>query len=233
VFLLASERMATTDPTPEQDAQTDHPAGFEFETATDSHEVEASYSWRYVDRIYVSEDGEVVRSQDTDGYYGNDETFECSCGENFSSESDAKAHLRDERVRGPPVPTAKQPRDISWQDESDTAFDERVEYIPSTARSAGRLIDGADYLIATARTTYTPPANYGFEDWPPLQSGRLSNHRNDSLFSARLLSRALATLSSGHQYEPERYTLYFRGHEPLYLEGPDGGIAIAELKPQV
>jgi hypothetical protein len=121
---------------------------------------------------------------------------------------------------------------MAWQDELDTAFDEGVEYVPSTARSAG-IIDGAQYLIATARTTYTPPANYGFEDLEPLQSGRLSNHRNDSLFSARLLSRALATLSRGYQYEPERYTLYFRGHEPLYLEGPNGGIMIAERTPQV
>lgn len=225
--------MVTTDSTPEQDAQSDQTAGFEFDTATDSHEVEASYSWRYVDRIYVGDDGEVVRSQDTDGYYGNDESFECSCGETFSSESEAKAHLRDERVRGPPVPTADQPGEISWQDESDTAFDGRVEYIPSTARGAGRIVDGADYLIATARTAYTPPANYGFADWTPLQSGRLSNHRNDPLFRARLLSRALATLSSGYQYTPDRYTLYFRGHEPLYLEGPDGGIIIAERTPQI
>jgi len=103
--------------------------------------------------------------------------------------------------------------------------------ILSAARGAGQLIDGAEYLIATTRTTYTPPASYAFEDWTPLQSGRLSNHRNDPLFSDRLLSRVLATLSSGHQYVPDRYTLYFRGHEPLYLEGPSGGIVIAERTP--
>jgi hypothetical protein len=225
--------MATTDPTPDQDAQADDPAGFEFEAATDSHEVEASYSWRYVDRIYISGDGEVVRSQDTDGYYGNDETFECSCGESFSCEGDAKAHLRDERVRGPPVPTAKQPRDISWQDESDTAFDGRIEFVKSSAGSAGLVTDGAEYLIATARTTYTPPANYAFDEWAPLQSGRLSTHRNDPLFTDRLLARATATLSTGYQYTPERFTLYFRGHEPLYLEGPEGGIVVAERRPEI
>ena len=64
--------MATHSSTPEQEAQFDGTAGFEFEAATESHEVEASYSWRYVDRIYVDDDGEVVRSQDTDGYYGKD-----------------------------------------------------------------------------------------------------------------------------------------------------------------
>jgi len=122
---------------------------------------------------------------------------------------------------------------MTWQEKSDTAFDGHVEYVPSTARGAGRIVDGADYLIATARTTYTPPVNYRFDDWEPLQSGRLSNHQNDPLFSARLLSRALSTLSSGYQYARDRYTLYFRGHEPLYLEGPEGGIAIAELTPQV
>ncbi|WP_277543473.1 hypothetical protein [Haloarcula laminariae] len=225
--------MATIDPTPEKDAQTDEPAGFEFDTATDSHEVEAAYSWQYADRIYVTDDGEIVRSQDTDGYYGNDETFECSCGESFSCEADAKAHLRDKRVRGPPVPTVEQPGEMTWQEKSDTAFDGRVEYVPSTARGAGRIVDGADYLIATARSTYTPPANYGFEGWESLQSGQLSNHRNEPLFSARLLSRALATLSSGYQYTPERYTLYFRGHEPLYIEGPEDGIVIAERTPQM
>ena len=223
--------MATNSSDPEQDTQSDRTASFEFDTATDSHEVEASYSWWYVDRIYVDDDGEVVRSQDTDGYYGNDESFECSCGETFACEADAKAHLREERVRGPPVPTAEQPRKLHWQDESDTGFDGQVEYILSAARGAGQVIDGAEYLIATARITYTPPANYAFEDWTPLQSGRLSNHRNEPLFSERLLSRALATLVSGHQYLPDRYTLYFRGQEPVYLEGPEGGIVIAERTP--
>ena len=221
--------MATHSSTPEQEAQT---AGFEFEAATESHGVEASYSWRYVDRIYVDDDGEVVRSQDTDGYYGNDESFECTCGETFASEADAKAHLRDERVRGPPVPTAEHPEEMSWRDESDTAFGGCVEYVVSSTLSAGRLVDGAAYLIATARETYTPPANFAFEDWEPLQSGRLSNHRNEPLFTARVLSKALTTLSDGYQYVPERYTLYFRGHEPLYLEGPEGGIVIAEREPK-
>ncbi|MDQ2075045.1 hypothetical protein RBH20_21250, partial [Haloarcula sp. H-GB4] len=57
------------------------------------------------------------------------------------------------------------------------------------------------------------------------------NHRGDPLFSARLLSKAIATLSTGHQYVPDRYTLYFRGHTALYLEGPRGGVIIAERLP--
>ena len=222
--------MATHSSTPEQEAQT---AGFEFEAANESHEIEASYSWRYVDRIYVDDDGEVVRSQDTDGYYGNDESFECACGATFASEEEAKTHLRDERIRGPPVLTTELPRELQWQDESDTAFDGCVEFVVSTAGSAGLVTDGVAYLITTARATYTPPANYAFEDWEPLQSGRLSNDQTDPLFSERLLSQAIATLSSGYQYTPERYTLYFRGHEPLYLEGPEGGIVIAERTPQL
>jgi len=225
--------MATSSPTPDKDAQSDETAGFEFGAATDDHEIDASYSWRYVDQIYVTDDGDIARLQDTDGYYGNDESFECSCGATFDSESDAKGHLREKRVRGPPVPTVEQPSELRWKDESDTGFGDRVEYVLSAVRGAGQVVDGAEYLIATARNTYTPPVNYGFEDWGPLQSGRLSNHRNEPLFTARLLSRALATLSNGCQYTPERYTLYFRGHEPLYLEGPDGGIVIAERTPQV
>lgn len=225
--------MTENSSTPDQDAQSDAAAGFEFDTANGSHEVEAAYSWRYVDRIYLSDDGEVVRSQDTDGYYGNDESFECSCGESFSSEKDAKSHLREQRVRGPPVPTVEHPKELRWQDERGTRFDGRVEYVLSTARSAGLVVDGAEYLVATARTTYTPPANYDFDDWAPLQSGRLSNHRNDPLFSERLLARAIATLSSGYQYVPDRYTLYFRGYGPLYLEGPGGGIILAKRRPHV
>ena len=80
------------------------------------------------------------------------------------------------------MPTAKQPRDISWQDESDTAFDGRVEFVKSTGGSTGLVTNCAERLIVTARATYTP----------------------------------------------ERFTLYFGGYEPLYLEGPEGGIVIAD-----
>lgn len=223
--------MATHSSTPDEDGQSDSAAGFAFTAGTDSHEIEVSYSWQHVDRIYVDDNGDVVRSEDTSGRYGNDESFECVCGATFACEPEAKAHLRDKRVQGAPVPTVEQPGTLSWQEESNTAFDGCIKYVASSTRGAGRIIDGATYLIATARATYTPPANYAFEDWEPLQSGQLSNHRNEPLFSERLLSQAIATLSSGYQYSPERYTLHFRGHEPLYLEGPESGIAIAERTP--
>ena len=118
--------MATTNHSEKQEDQSTQPVGFGFGTSNDSHEIEASYSWRYVDRIYIDE-GTVVRSQDTDGYYNNDESFECTCGEEFACKSDAEGHLCEERVRGPPVPTADQPRELSWQAESETGFGGRVD----------------------------------------------------------------------------------------------------------
>jgi hypothetical protein len=72
--------MATTNSTTEQGEQSEQPAGFEFDTTNGSHEIEADYSWRYVDRIYVTDDGQIVRAEDTDGHYGQDESFDrCSC----------------------------------------------------------------------------------------------------------------------------------------------------------
>jgi hypothetical protein len=225
--------MTTTDQTQDQDGQLDQQAGFDFSKPNQKHEIEVSYSWGYVDTIHMDDNGEIVRSQDTDGYYRNDESFECACGETFGCEGEAKAHIRDESFRGPPVPVAGHPEELSWKNETMPGFDDRVEYIPDVANTAGKVVEGADYLIATTRATLTPPADYEFEDWEPLQSGRLSNHRGDPLFSARLLSKAIATLSTGHQYVPDRYTLYFRGHTALYLEGPSGGIIIAERLPSL
>ncbi|EMA25680.1 hypothetical protein [Haloarcula argentinensis] len=225
--------MTTTDPTQTQDGQLDQQAGFDFSKPNKEHEIEASYSWGYVDTIYMDDDGELVRSQDTDGYYRDDESFECTCGETFSCEAEAEAHLRDKAFQGPPVPVAGHPEELRWENEAETGFDERVEYIPSVSKTAAQVVEGADYLIATARATLTPPANHEFDDWESLQSGRLSNHCGDPLFSARLLSKAIATLSTGYQYVPDRYTLYFRGHTALYLEGPSGGIIIAERLPSL
>ncbi|AJF28042.1 hypothetical protein SG26_20045 (plasmid) [Haloarcula sp. CBA1115] len=225
--------MTATDPTQTQDGQPDQQAGFDFSKPGQEHEIEVSYSWGYVDTIYMDDDGELVRSQDTDGYYRNDESFECTCGETFGCESKAKSHIRSEGFRGPPVPVAGHPEALRWENETITDFGGNVEFIPDVANTAGKVVSGADYLIATARTTLTPPADHGFDSWEPLQSGRLANHRGDPLFSARLLSKAIATLSTGHQYVPERYTLYFRGHTALYLEGPGGGILIAERLPSL
>ncbi|GGM53443.1 hypothetical protein [Haloarcula argentinensis] len=225
--------MTTTDPTQTQDGQPDQQAGFDFSRPRQEHEIEVSYSWEYVDTIYMDDDGEVVRSQDTDGCYGNDESFECTCGEAFGCEADAKAHLRSEGFRGPPVPVTDHPEELRWQNETSTVFEGQVECVPDVANSAAKVVDDAEFLIATARTTLTPPADHEFDSWEPLQSGRLSNHHGDPLFSARLLSKAIATLSTGHQYVPERYTLYFRGHTALYLEGPGGGILIAERLPSL
>ena len=132
--------MTATDPTQTQDGHPDQQAGFDFSKPGQEHEIEVSYSWGYVDTIYMDDDGELVRSQDTDGYYRNDESFECSCGETFGCEAEAKAHIRDKAFRGPPVPVAGHPEELCWENEAVTGFDERVEYIPDVANTAGKVV---------------------------------------------------------------------------------------------
>lgn len=53
--------MATHSCTPAQEAQYDGSGGFEFGAVSEGYEIEVSYSWRYVDRIYIDDDGDVVR----------------------------------------------------------------------------------------------------------------------------------------------------------------------------
>jgi hypothetical protein len=218
--------MSTDSSTPTEAATHDHSGGFQFTNLAGDHEIEAAYSWRYVDRIQLQE-GDTVRIEDTDGYYGEDEEFCCTCGEEFESEAAAKAHLREQAVQGPPVPNADAPNPISWQDEVTNECDGFVQLRLGRGRSTGKVVDGQEYLVAVSRATYMPPAGFRFDAWEPLESGRLTFPSGRPLFSARLLSRALATLVDGHRYSPERYTLYYLGEDGMLLEGPTDAILVA------
>ena len=218
--------MSTDSSTQSEAPAHDHSGGFEFVTPADDHEIEASYSWRYVDRIQLQE-GDPVRIQDTDGYYAEDEEFRCTCGEEFESEAAAKTHLREQAVQGPPVPNADAPTPISWQEEVTDVFGGLVQIRLGRGRSTGKVVDGQEYLVAVSRSTYTPPAGFRFDAWEPLESGRLTFPSGRPLFSARLLSRALAAVVDGHRYSPERYTLYFLGDDGMLLEGPADAVLIA------
>ncbi|MFC6977132.1 hypothetical protein ACFQL1_24200 [Halomicroarcula sp. GCM10025709] len=218
--------MSTDSSTPTEAATPDQSGGFQFTNLAGDHEIEAAYSWRYVDRIQFRE-GDTVRIEDTDGYYAEDEEFCCTCGEEFESEAAAKTHLREQAAQGPPVPTADAPTPISWQKEVTDECDGFVQLHLGRGRSTGKVVDGQEYLVAVSRATYTPPAGFRFDAWEPLESGRLTFPSGRPLFSARLLSRALATLVDGHRYTPERYTLYFLGGDGMLLEGPDSAVLVA------
>ncbi|MBX0325588.1 hypothetical protein EGH21_21420 [Halomicroarcula sp. F13] len=208
-------------------ACTDQRGGFEFIETVEDHEIEVDYSWRYVDRIQLAE-GQTKRIDDPDGYFGGDEEYSCTCGAEFDSEADAKDHLHAMAARGPPVETASRPRPIEWQDQTETICGGQVEVVLSAGRSVGRVLDGAEYLVATSRATYTPPANYTFDDWGPLESGRLMLPNGRPQYSPTLLSRVLETLSPSYSYHPERFTIFYRGADALYVEGLKQGIMIAE-----
>ena len=218
--------MSTDSSTPTEETAHDQSGGFEFVRLAGDHEIEAAYSWRYVDRIKLRE-GDTVRIEDTDGYYAEDEEFCCTCGEEFESEAAAKTHLREQAVQGPPVPNADAPTPFSWQEEVTDECDGFVQLRLGRGRSTGKVVDGQEYLVAISRATYTPPAGFRFDAWEPLESGRLTFPSGRPLFSARLLSRALATLVDGHRYSTERYTLYYLGEDGMLLEGPTDAILVA------
>ncbi|NLV14046.1 hypothetical protein [Haloarcula argentinensis] len=127
-----------------------------------------------------------------------------------------------------PIPVVKPPSAFVWQDEVVPALDGAITVRPESARYpiAAKVVDGAEYLVATARETFTPPADYQFQSWGPLQSGRLALRSGEPQFPPADVSRAIATLAKHPAYQPERFTIFYRGCEPVYIEGPDAGIVI-------
>ncbi|EMA25223.1 hypothetical protein [Haloarcula argentinensis] len=142
---------------------------------------------------------------------------------------DGSATNRNESpIDGQPIAVAKPPSPFVWKDEVVSAFDGAVTVRPESARYsiAGKVVDGAEYLVATARETFTPPTDYQFQSWDVLQSGRLALRSGEPQFPPADVSRAVATLAKHPAYQPERFTIFYRGCEPVYIEGPDAGIVI-------
>lgn len=212
--------------------------GFAFPlqpSSSPEHRIEVEYSRHYTDEIRI-EGNEVVEIQDDDGYFSPDDRIVCSCGEEFDNREQAKEHLDNYRTRFndlPPYQSLKHP--VSFKDEKITILEGCVAGYPSTANHLLIVESGSDYLVATARETYTPPANYAFEDWEPIKSGRLRQEYDDTsrrLFLPSSLRDALQVLTGNqHEYDPERYTVYFRGEEPLYIEGGGKGVLLAPALP--
>lgn len=128
--------------------------------------------------------------------------------------------------RMPPIPEADRPAPLVWDEDPVTGFDGHVTLLQHSRDLVGKVLSGADYLVATSRATVTPPASFQFDTWEPLQSGRLAFRSGEPQFSPYWLGRVMASLVDSPSYVPERFTIYYRGIEPLYIEGPAGGIVL-------
>ncbi|WP_434529882.1 hypothetical protein ACODNH_00010 (plasmid) [Haloarcula sp. NS06] len=106
--------------------------------------------------------------------------------------------------------------------------------MPDVANTAGKVVEGADFLIATARATLTPPANHEFGDsgataiWPPVEplwrpavlgTALVEDHR-DALDGASVRPRPV-------------HAVFPRAHSTVLMEGPSGGIIVAERLPSL
>jgi hypothetical protein len=216
--------METTEPTTDSEQN----RGFDFGNPESDHDVTIAYNWRYVDSLYVTEDG-IKRSHDSDGYPaedGNDDV-RCSCGKEFDSVEEGRTHLK--RVEAPNAPPLDVPRAVTWRDERTKIHDGYVEVIPNRSKALGKVVDGSSYLVATARERFHPPERFQFKDWCPLVDGPLTWGDGSPLFSYRRLRRALGAITPAADYEPERYTIHFRGQQALFIEGAGSGIVVAKL----
>jgi len=210
--------------------------GFSFPThsAVEGHKIEASYDRRYTDTIVIKE-GEVRTREDTDGCFGLDDRVECECGETFQSRDEAKDHLEqliDQFIDFPPYPEL--PPTPALQEEETSVFDDRVSGKRSVCNTVMIVDDGHDFLAATSRETFCPPEQYDFENWEPLtEGGRLRANKDTKdggrpLFLPRTVRKAMALATGGrHTYDPERFTIYFRGDKPMYIEGAGRGVVVA------
>lgn len=215
--------------------------GFVFQPTdgeAQKHLVEIEYNRVYTDEICIK-DGEVVEERDDDGHFCSDNIIKCSCGKKFEDRDEAKEHIETYRHRFfDPAPIPEIPPSGQFKDEPEDIFGGCVS-LRSRADSSIDAIavveSGSDYLAATAREIFHPPANYDFENWEPLSDGRLTHRYDDEprpMFRASYLKQALGVLTGGRgSYQPERYTVFFRGEDPLYIEGDGKGVAIAPVIP--
>lgn len=228
----------SSEDTPEQPG---FDGGFVFQSpdrGAQRHIVEIEYSRIYTDEIRIR-DGEVSEERDNDGNFCSDGTIKCSCGEEFADRNEATKHIETYQQRFfDPAPIPETSPSILFEDEPADIFEGCVS-IRGRADSAIDAIavveSGSDYLAATARETFQPPANHDFENWEPLTDGRLTHHYGDEpkpMFRATYLKQALRVLTGGRSsYQPERYTVFFRGENPLYIEGGGKGVLIAPVIP--
>lgn len=208
---------------------------FNFSQADEAkHKVEVDWERHYTDEIRVTSSG-VVERRDEDGFCGADSRIQCSCGKQFDNRKEAKDHLATYQRRFLDVPPLPELRNSSVQRE-DTVFNGLVEGKIISGNHICVVTDGHDYLVATARESFQPPENYAFDGWDPISSsGRMryqAENRTGPMFRVQYLREAMQWVT-GHRanYDPDRYTIYFRGNEPLYIEGAGNGVILAPVVP--
>lgn len=194
------------------------------------HSISIEYQQYFEDEILI-EGGNIIEVQDTDGYFGQNETISCECGETFLSRPSAREHLEEvvEQHNGLPLPNL--PEQVVWE-KGETTTVKKATIVPEAGRGIGKVVDNDDHLKATAQKQISPPEAYGFEDWGELQEGgALHNEEFEPLFREGLLKRALGWVTERAMlYDPDRYTIYFRGHKELLLEGPERAVVVAPVE---
>lgn len=194
-----------------------------------NHEISINYSCHYQDTLKI-DDGRVIESTDTDGNYTPDQEIFCECGETFGSRAEAREHLETALEENRSLPYPDLPSPLSWLDETVTVG--AVDVVPNKARYIAKVDQGKAYFKETARSTLTPPEAYGFEGWDELEAGGTLHHEEfGPLFRDYVLRNALCWVAGrAAYYEPEDYTLHFRGERPLLIEGPDRAAVVAPMK---
>lgn len=170
------------------------------------------------------------------------DAYRCrTCEEDFDTEEQAEDHLKRMLSRwrsryglpGTAQETQEKYQELMLLDEKDeNTIDERAVVLQvNRANTVGIISDGLDHLFATTRHEYSLPADYNFDEWGPLNSGRLCFPNGDLRITVRLLEGAIGHLAPDPlDYDPEKFTLYERGDSPFLLTGPKGAIVIAPLK---
>jgi hypothetical protein len=194
-----------------------------------NHEISINYSCHYQDSLKI-DDGRVIESTDTDGYYTPDQEIFCECGETFDSRAEAREHLETALKENRILPYPDLPPQLSWLDETVTVGP--VDVVPNKARYIAKVEQSAEYFQETARETLIPPESYGFDGWGELEAGgRLHHEECGPLFRGYALRNALCWVTGrAAYYQPEDYTLHFRGEELLLVEGPDRAAVVAPME---
>jgi len=205
--------------------------GFYFSTREErKHRIDEYYPTWHVDE-YHYRNGQIEHCpDDSNGNERDEREIECKCGKTFDGLPRAKQHLIHASRNAPPIPACPNP--LGEFSDEDTICDDIVPIAVDKLLRFGRVLDNHEYLIATARAVYTPPPAYDFSEWQPLveDGGRLYVSQHEApQFPPVQLKRALRTLAGATtEYRPERYRIYYRGKAPLYIEGPEHGVVIAQ-----
>lgn len=217
------------------------------ETLSDSAsfacEITISGSVTTENTIAVREDGEVFKYHDAcEPVWMSHtvDTYECrNCDEQFETEAEAKEHVERKyntwkaRHTLPGVPHNSVAESVKSQVQFHELEQIRCDGVgvslrPSWGKRIGEIEDGAEYLIASSRRSFTLPPDYEFGSWKPLEGGKLTYPDGSPRIGEYPLEKAIRYLSVGvgANYDSEKYTLYDRGWSPFVLVAHGKAVAI-------